>query len=94
MHSQIGSSSTNSPVTAFPSRRRLPDPRQDHETRATIYCNSKLKEAESLPEGPEREAALAELVRITKDARAGASDRRKAQALPQNAGWSGQFAHA
>ena len=61
-------------------RRRLPDRRQDQKTRARVFWQSKLDEADQLPEGRSKILALAEVVRITKDQTAGASDRRSSVA--------------
>jgi len=71
-------------------RRHRSDPRRDYQTRAMIFCQAKLQEVERMPDGPKKTAALAEVVRLMGEKRAGASDRRHAHAAKKT-GWTDEY---
>lgn len=85
MRLDLSNSTNTSP--AFPVERR-----RDRLTRAMVDSKLMADEAEKLPEGPERNAAIAAVMRLAQTI-SEALDQKRAQEALARAGWPTEYSH-
>ncbi len=71
--------------------KKYVDRRRDGITRAIVNCNVMTKEAERLPEGPEKSLACAAVARLRQDIAVAFAERKKVRSASQSTGWSDEY---